>query len=237
MKMQGRRKAAQRGGFALGLIVGLLVGLTLALGVALYVTKVPVPFVNKVPMRTAEQDAAEVEKNKNWDPNAPLHGKTPVKPAPTAPGTSASGVVVNSTPPAAVPARAPNATLGQPKAGPAAVATNPVTPRNPADILADRPIDVPVAKIPPPPLSTRSSTDPFAYFVQAGAYARTEEAEQQRARLAMMGFEGRLTEREQAGRSVYRVRIGPFDHKDDAERAKEKLGGAGIESALVRVQK
>jgi hypothetical protein len=43
------------GGFV-GLVVGLLLGLALALGVALYITKAPVPFVNKVPQRTAEQD-------------------------------------------------------------------------------------------------------------------------------------------------------------------------------------
>jgi cell division protein FtsN len=62
----------QKGGFVLGLIVGLLVGLAVALGVALYITKVPIPFVNKVPQRTAEQDAQEAERNRNWDPNAPL---------------------------------------------------------------------------------------------------------------------------------------------------------------------
>ncbi len=66
---------SQRGGFALGMIVGLLVGLALALGVALYVTKVPIPFVNKVPQRTATQEALEIERNKNWDPNAALGGK------------------------------------------------------------------------------------------------------------------------------------------------------------------
>ena len=37
----------QRGGFALGLIVGLLLGLAVALAVALYVTKTPVPLMNK----------------------------------------------------------------------------------------------------------------------------------------------------------------------------------------------
>ena len=63
---------SQRGGFILGMIVGLLIGLALALAVALYVTKVPVPFINKVPQRTAEQDAAEAERNRNWDPNGPL---------------------------------------------------------------------------------------------------------------------------------------------------------------------
>src|SRR5215831_3277312 len=76
----GARMKFQRGGFAMGLIVGLIIGLAVALGVALYVTKVPVPFVNKVPQRTAEQDAAEAEKNRNWDPNSPLYGKNPARP-------------------------------------------------------------------------------------------------------------------------------------------------------------
>ena len=65
----------QRGGFGVGVVVGLLGGLVLALGVAVFVTKAPVPFVDKVPGRTAEQDAAEAEKNRQWDPNAPLHGR------------------------------------------------------------------------------------------------------------------------------------------------------------------
>ena len=79
--------------------------------------------------------------------------------------------------------------------------------------------------------------DPFTYYVQAGAFARTEDAEQQRARLAMLGVESRLTEREQGGRTVYRVRVGPFEKKEDADAAKEKLGDAGVDSALVRVQR
>ena len=58
----------------------LLIGLALALGVALYVTKAPIPFINKVPQRTAGQDATETEKNKNWDPNSPLYGKNPARP-------------------------------------------------------------------------------------------------------------------------------------------------------------
>jgi cell division protein FtsN len=73
--------------------------------------------------------------------------------------------------------------------------------------------------------------------VQAGAYGRTEDAEAQRAKLAMLGLEGKLTEREQSGRTVYRVRIGPFDKKAGADAAKEKLDAAGVESALVRVQR
>ena len=69
------------------------------------------------------------------------------------------------------------------------------------------------------------------------ARVRGEDAEQQRARLAMMGYEAKVTEREQSGRTMFRVRIGPYDRKDDADGTKEKLAGVGVEAALVRVQK
>lgn len=204
---------SQRGGFVVGFLVGLLVGLALALGVALYVTKVPVPFVNKVPQRTAEQDAAEAERNKNWDPNAPLAGRNGTRP----PAGAASGLVSPS---------------------PAAVLPPPSAPvaRDPAAILADRapPAGTTAAG---KPVAPTPAADPFAYFVQAGAYGRQEDAEQQRARLAMLGFEAKITEREQSGKTMYRVRVGPFDRKDAADGTKERLAGAGIDAALVRVQK
>jgi cell division protein FtsN len=73
--------------------------------------------------------------------------------------------------------------------------------------------------------------------VQAGAFARVEDAEQQRARLAMLGFTARITEREQAGRTVYRVRVGPFEKKDEADAAHNRLQGSGFQAALVRVER
>jgi cell division protein FtsN len=79
--------------------------------------------------------------------------------------------------------------------------------------------------------------EPFSYFVQAGAFRTADDAEAQRAKLSLMGLEAKVTEREQAGRTVFRVRLGPYDRKDDADRAKERLDGASIESALVRVQR
>ncbi len=65
-------RQAQHGGTFLGIIIGVVIGLAGALAVAIYVTKVPVAFMNKNQPRKAEQDAAEAQKNKNWDPNAPL---------------------------------------------------------------------------------------------------------------------------------------------------------------------
>ncbi len=190
-------KLSQRGGFVLGLVVGLLVGLALALGVALYITKAPVPFVNKVPQRTAEQDTAETERNKNWDPNAALAGKGAAKPA--APAASAV---------TAAPASAAEARPG----------------RDPAAILSGAP-------------STAGTPEAFMYYVQAGAYTRTEEAEQQRAKLALVGLAAKISEREQSGRTVLRVRVGPYDAREEAESVQGKLTEAGIEARLVRVER
>lgn len=213
----------QRGGFLMGMIVGLLIGLALALAVALYVTKVPVPFVNKVPQRTADQDAAEAQRNKNWDPNAPLGSKVP---RPNA--AAASGQVTAEPPAAAASAAAASA------AAPSTAATPPApeSGRDPAAILSGQ-----SPRLPPETAAAKATGDGFSYFVQAGAYARTEDAEQQRARLSLLGFDAKVTEREQAGRTVYRVRVGPYNAKDQAEGAKTSLDGAGIEAALVRVQK
>ena len=82
---------------------GLILGLGVALAVAVYVTKVPIPFLNKGLNRTAEQDAAEEKKNKDWDPNAPLYGKNPVK-APEKPAESTNTPNPVLAPPAVVAA-------------------------------------------------------------------------------------------------------------------------------------
>lgn len=216
---------AQRGGFAVGLIVGLLIGLALALGVALYVTKVPVPFIDKVPQRTADQDAAEAAKNKNWDPNSPLYGKNPARP-----NTAASGVVTPPPTTAQAPTLAP--TL---PAAPSAGASAPPSPRDTAAVAAANP-PASAARF-TMPAGAGGTPDPFIYFVQAGAYGRTEDAEQQRAKLALLGLQARTTERDQSGRTVYRVRLGPFDKRAEADAAKDRLTAAGVEAALVRVQR
>lgn len=189
----------QRGGFAIGLVAGLLVGLALALGVALYITKAPVPFIDKVPQRTAEQDSAEAERNRTWNPNAPLAPNIASQPS--------------QVPLAATPALPP--------AGPSAAA------RDPAAILSGTPATAAV--------STASAPSAFSFLVQVGAYTRQEDAEAQRARLAMQGLSARISERQQAGRTAYRVRLGPFDDRADAEAMQQRLRGEGMETQLVRV--
>jgi cell division protein FtsN len=82
--------------------------------------------------------------------------------------------------------------------------------------------------------SPAGSVDGFFYFVQAGAYKSAEEAEAQHARLGLLGFEAKVTTREQSGRVIHRVRIGPIESKDEAELVQKKLGAAKIDTALLR---
>ena len=207
-------KQQQQGGTIVGFIIGLVVGLGLALGVAVYVTKVPVPFLNKGATRSVNQDAAEAQKNKNWDPNSPLYGKTPSRASPTASAPASAPAPATAPPVAAASAAKPAASKPQGSSG--------------ADPLGD----LAAAKA-----AGTGSVDPFDYFVQAGAFRTQQDADAQRAKLAMLGWEARVSEREQNGRNVFRVRVGPFGKRDDAEQLKEKLAGAGVESALVRVQR
>jgi cell division protein FtsN len=204
----------RRGAFVLGLVVGLLLGLALALGVALYITKAPVPFMNKVPGRTAEQDNAEAERNRNWDPNAPLGSKAPARPVA---GASAPAERAAAEPAASASARTPT--------------------RDPAAILSGAPVPPAAQPLPGGSRSTATGADAFVYFVQAGAFTRTDEAEQQRARLGLLGHVAKITEREQAGRVVYRVRMGPYPVRNDADALQLRLQDAGIESQIVRVEK
>ena len=88
-----------------------------------------------------------------------------------------------------------------------------------------------------PARSTAGAVDAFVYFVQAGAYSRAEDAEQQRAKLAMLGLDARVTEREQSGRTVFRVRVGPFERREEAESAQGRLIEAAVEANLVRVER
>ncbi len=210
----------QQGGTFLGLIIGALVGLGAALAVAVYVTKVPVPFMNKSQSRNPDGDAAEAKKNKDWNPNGPLAGKNPAKPPPI---PAAPELAAIPAPPAAVVAGAKPAASAPP--GKTAKAPPSLDPLG----------DLAKARLETP--TVLPGVDPFMYFIQAGAFRTPDDAEQQRARLTLLGVQAKVSEREQSGRTVYRVRLGPFNNKDDADAAKARLDNNSIETALVRVQR
>ena len=226
----------QFGGTILGLTIGAAVGLVVALLVAVYVSKVPVPFTDArtAAANGAERDASEAKKNKDWDPNSALasKGRVPPPPAAETPNLGVRNPV--TLPPLEAPAVTGNNNAGS---RPAVVAK--VDPRaGSGDPLGDLARSRSTTGSSTASTSSNGTTaDSFTYFVQAGAFRGPGEADAQRAKLAIMGWEAQVTEREQAGRVIYRVRIGPYGRKDDADRTKEKLDDAGLQTALVRANK
>jgi cell division protein FtsN len=89
----------------------------------------------------------------------------------------------------------------------------------------------------PAPAPAKGGVDPYVYFVQAGAFQRPEDAEAQRARLAILGLEARVVERDQSGRTIHRVRVGPYDKMGEAEGTRDRLVAAGIEARLMRAER
>lgn len=203
----------QKGGFVLGMVVGLLLGLAIALGVALYVAKVPIPFIDKVPQRSSAEDEADAKAHKDWNPNAKLPGGTlPRTPA-------ASGVLA-----------APTGGVPPPTAPTAQAAATPASASAPAVAKADgaaRPASAPAS----------AAAGSHVFFVQAGAFTQAADAEQQRAKLAMQGLNAKVYERASGDRSVYRVRIGPFDDREAADALLAQVKAAGMEAVMVRTQR
>ena len=254
--------SGQLGSTFLGVIVGVLVGLAAALAVAVYVTNVPVPFVNKGASRGAEHDAAEIKKNKDWDPNGPLAGKPAKTPAAAASG-AAEVADVKSAGKAAENAAEKSDKAEKASDKPPEKTTEKAvekTATKVADKAVDKALDKPiVAKegatkpdgdpkpkaTPTDPLGDLAKSkakagaevDPFIYFVQVGAFRTPEDAEAQKAKLSLAGVEAKITEREVSGRTVFRVRVGPLEKKEDADKSKERIEGLGVDAQLVRANR
>jgi cell division protein FtsN len=237
----------QRGGTLIGLILGVLIGLAAALAVAVYVTKVPVPFVDRALTRKPAEDAAEAERNKNWNPNASLGSGGAIK-AITPPPPAEKPAAEKAPAPEPAPAQPVREAQSEPVAKPAApvAEAKPVVPPAKAKTESADPLgDLAQSKMATKTAAASGAAKPeaessvgtFVYFVQAGAYRTPEDAQAQRAKLLLMGLDASTTEREQSGRTVYRVRMGPYERQADAEKMKDNLASNGVEAALVRVQR
>jgi cell division protein FtsN len=212
---------SQRGGTFLGFIIGLVLGLGVALAVAVYVTKVPTPFSNKNQPRTNDQDVQETEKNKDWNPNSVFQPKPPAE-VPAAPpaSTTDAGKEKNTS-----------GDAGKASADAAKSEPRPAVTADPLGDLAKSKSGLST------PAASGNAADPFDYVIQVGAYRTLADADAQKAKLTLMGLDAKVSERDQAGRTVYRVRLGPFTDKTAAERIRTRLEGSGLENTLVRVQR
>ncbi len=70
-------------------------------------------------------------------------------------------------------------------------------------------------------------------YFQAGSFSSAEEADNQKARLALMGVEAAVLQVMLQEKTFYRVRIGPYSNAQEAARTRAELAKNGIDVTLI----
>lgn len=75
------------------------------------------------------------------------------------------------------------------------------------------------------------------YFLQAGAFQNAPDADNLKARLALLGVEAHIQTTELADKGVWhRVRVGPYTAVEELNRARDTLKQNGITTTLIKVR-
>ena len=115
----------------------------------------------------------------------------------------------------AAPLAAPDAALPAPTPAPADSASQPAATTTAASAPADT---------------------TARYLLQAGSFSASGDAEALKARIALLGLGARVESARVQGRTVYRVRMGPYGTASELADAKGKLEGGGLEALPIKVQ-
>jgi cell division protein FtsN len=76
-----------------------------------------------------------------------------------------------------------------------------------------------------------------SYVIQAGAFQNPADADNLKAKLALMGLEAGIeptTLKDQG--TWYRVRLGPYSRLDEINRVRQQLAGSGVDAQLVKLK-
>lgn len=176
------------GGTLLGVFIGLILGLGIAVGVAWYLSKAPMPFLNKT--------------------------KAPEKPAAAEPGKA--------------PAKPDDKTtqaVEKPRFDFYKILPGTEEPVTEQQIKQ-------AAQQPVKPGAPKEN-----YLLQAGSFQNPADADNQKAKLALLGVEASVEPTNLAEKGTwYRVRVGPFSKVEEINRVRQTLAQNGIEASLVKIK-
>lgn len=175
-------------------------------------------------------------------------GEPPKAPLDATAGTSSAagnGQLATVTPLAA-PESPPAAKPAVPQTTPSAAGKTPVEtekPVKPSTRPAERTDDGSVALAllsGKSPVAARGSAAPAAasgqgrYYLQVAAYTTEQDAQSRRDSLRQSGVTDAYVERGQSGgRTVYRLRVGPFGSHEAAQAAQARLRALGYQNGLI----
>jgi cell division protein FtsN len=204
----------------LGVIIGLLMGIVISLAVALWLNRLANPFVEKGKPVEPTSKIAPAQPSPPSDAarkaEQDAKGKAPEKGAKTSerPRFEFYQILPGEK---EVTEKEAKAAPAAPKGATPAAAPAPGAPR---------------------PGSSPSSPKPHSgeiYWLQAGAFSEEREADNLRARIALTGLEASVKPVSVPDKgTLYRVRLGPYQSLDDANRIKSALSQDGVGAAIIR---
>ncbi|MBL8415932.1 MAG: SPOR domain-containing protein [Propionivibrio sp.] len=208
MKPRKSSKAASRkragGGTLLGLFIGLVLGVLAAAGVVWYIYKTPMPFNNK---------------------SQPSPVPSPAQSAAQPPGASVAAQ------PMALPGK-PGDPIPQNGDKPRFDFYK-ILPGNAEAIPDPKPADQKQADA-AKGKNDKESTLKEPLYLQTGSFQSAGDADNQKARLALMGAEASVQQVMLQDKVWYRVRLGPFSKMDEVSNMRSDLAKQGIEANVVK---
>lgn len=237
-------RSGSRGNTLVGIFVGLIIGALVAAGVAMY-------FTSNSPFKKPKGD----EQNPAVTPPA----TKPIQPAPApaAPATQApakpaeGGAGASGDQPIALPGKPGDKPVEKPRydfynALPKGPDSLPAPADRPTETEVVKPADKKPKAETPEQAAERAKAEAALFdkpqpqekfYLQAGAFENPAEADNLRAKLALMGVEAGVQKIESPEKgTLHRVRVGPFTNPDDLNRVKQQLQAGGVNTALIRIR-
>jgi len=208
MKPRKRSNTSRRksgGGTLIGLFVGLVIGVLVAAGVVWYIHKTPVPFSNKTP------------------PSAP-----PAPQQQQQPGTPPAPLALPGKPGDPVPQSSDKPRFDFYKILPGN--SDAIPDPKPAEGKSGEPKQADGTK-------GKDGTEAALkepVYLQTGSFQNASDADNQKAKLAMMGAEATIHQVMLQDKVWYRVRLGPFRKVEDVNAMRAELARQGIDANVVK---
>ena len=201
-----RKKAA--GGTLIGMFIGLVLGIAVAAGVVFYLNKSPLPFSKQVQTQAAQAESKAVPAN-GAPAQPPL--ALPGKPGDPIPEKRFQFYDILPGKADAVPDKvaSPDTKKEESK--------KEDKPAEPMEVKKEEPKE---SKVP--------------LFLQAGSFSTAQDADNQKAKLAMMGAEATIQQVMLQDKVWYRVRLGPFKKAEEVNAMRSDLAKQGGEANVVK---
>jgi len=85
--------------------------------------------------------------------------------------------------------------------------------------------------------SSQQEASKDIYFIQAGSFQNPADADNQKARLAILGFDSSVEPANLPDKGTwYRVRMGPYTRIEDINKVRQALAQNGIDANLVKIK-